>query len=123
MMNPQYINQVLPYLQGTEFPTPLISTIVAMVVVTMVVGAYVRTGSEDKTWSLTNLDEEETNIVNLLDSEDGEVKQKKFSTEFDWSDAKVSRLTTRLEDKNIVEKSMVERENIVRLNESNRIEE
>lgn len=122
-MHPQYINPVLPYLQATEFSTPLIATIIAIVVVTVAIGFYARTISEDKTWSLTNLDEEETNIVNLLDSEDGKVKQKKFSTEFDWSDAKVSRLTTRLEDKNIVEKSMVERENIVRLNESNRIEE
>lgn len=123
MMYSQFIDQVSLYLQATQFSTPIIATVIAIIFVTVAVGVYTRSRSEDETWSLSNLDEEETNIVNLLDSENGEVKQKKFATEFDWSDAKVSRLTTRLEDKNVVEKAMIERENVIRLKGSNRIEE
>lgn len=123
MMYSQFIDQVSLYLQATQFSTPIIATVIAIIFVTVAVGVYTRSRSEDESWSLSNLDEEETNIVNLLDSENGEVKQKKFATEFDWSDAKVSRLTTRLEDKNVVEKAMIERENVIRLKGSNRIEE
>lgn len=122
IMNPQYTEQLL-YLQAIEFSTPLIGAIIAVVFATATVGFYIRTRNKENTWSLTSLDDKETSIVKLLDSEGGEVKQKKLADNFGWSDAKVSRLTTSLEDKNIIEKSMVERENVVRLNSSNRVEE
>lgn len=87
-----------------------------------VVAVYTYSQGEDEFWSVDELSEEEQKVVELLESNDGDVKQKKIATELDWSDAKASRLTTSLEEKNVLEKKMVERENKVELNSSDRKE-
>lgn len=93
---------------------------VVVLLLACVVAVYTYSKGEDNSWSVNDLGEEEMEVVELLESHNGEVKQKKIATDLEWSDAKASRLTTSLEEKNVIVKKMVERENQVELNSSDR---
>lgn len=100
--------------------SPILVGGVAVLLLASVVAVYTYNRGENNSWSVNDLDEEEKQVVELLESHNGEVKQKKIATEIEWSDAKASRLTTSLEEKNVIVKKMIERENQVELNISDR---
>jgi uncharacterized membrane protein len=100
--------------------SPILVGGVAVLLLASVVAVYTYNRGENNSWSVNDLDEEEKQVVELLESHNGKVKQKKIATEIEWSDAKASRLTTSLEEKNVIVKKMIERENQVELNSSDR---
>lgn len=97
---------------------PIVAVVVILSVLAVAVGYKVMGSNDKETWSVSDLEEDEVRIVEFLrSSEDKIVKQKELSNEFDWSDAKVSRLTSDLIDKNVVNKERIDRQNYVELNE------
>lgn len=96
---------------------------VAIVVFILVISyfSYIKLyGNEDDSWSVNNLETDEEKIVGLLEENDGRIKQKKIEDEFEWSKTKVSRLTSKLEDDNVIEKLTIGRENLINLNAKNK---
>lgn len=81
---------------------------------------YRRTSSDDGGWSEDELQTEEEQVVSLLEEHDGRMKQKSLADTFDWSDAKVSRVTSSLAENDVLEKLTIGRENVLQLNESGR---
>ena len=109
---------------GTQnFPIdPAIGVGVITVFIILIAGGvlYSRRSGGDSNWSTSDLQTEEERIVELLENNDGRIKQKMVAEEFDWSDAKVSRVTSSLEEDEVLEKLMIGRENVLELNESDR---
>lgn len=103
---------------------PVIVSGIAVLVVIMYASsvAYRRVGAEDG-WSMSDLESEEENIVDLLEENKGRIEQKLISDEMEWSDAKTSRLTSSLIDKEVVDKVRDDRQNYVVLKDDNRSEE
>lgn len=64
-----------------------------------------------------DLQTEEEKLVSLIEENDGRVKQKVVSEKFDWSDAKVSRITNKLEEADLIDKLTIGRENVLDLKE------
>lgn len=103
---------------------PVVASSIALLVVIVYASsvAYRRVGTEDG-WSVKDLESEEQNIVNLLENNKGRIEQKLISDEMEWSDAKTSRLTSSLIDKEVVDKVRDDRQNYVILKDDNRSEE
>jgi uncharacterized membrane protein len=75
-------------------------------------------GSSNNTtssWSTNELRTEDEKVVELLEENGGRVKQKELKSILDWSDSKASRVTSNLEEKEVIEKLTIGRENIIRL--------
>ena len=62
-----------------------------------------------------NLQTEEERLLSFIKENDGRVKQKSLSEEFDWSEAKVSRVTKKLEEEDLIRKLTIGRENVLDL--------
>lgn len=58
---------------------------------------------------------DEERVIRLVESAGGRVKQKQINEETGWSSAKVSKLTSKLEDEGRIEKLRMGRENILEL--------
>lgn len=106
----------------------LIGSVFLVLIVLALIGGYLYRGeeeddSDEDKWSSGDLETEEEKVVSLLEENDGRVKQKLVGKEFDWSDTKVSRVTGKLEDENVITKLTVGRENVLDLNEGERSEE
>lgn len=99
------------------------SIIVVIMVVFYVAGATYRRTRSSEGWKLSDLEDDEEDIVHLLEDNDGRVEQKMISDSMDWSDAKTSRLTSDLINKNVVEKVREDRQNYVVLKEDSRTQE
>ena len=57
----------------------------------------------------------ETQVVDLLDRHDGQLKQADIVEELDWSKSKTSRVLSEMADEGTVEKLRIGRENVIRL--------
>lgn len=71
--------------------------------------------SEEPTSSQNDLKTDEEKLISLIKDNDGRIKQKTVSEKFDWSDAKVSRVTKKLEDEDLIQKLTIGRENVLDL--------
>lgn len=56
-------------------------------------------------------------VMRILEEEGGEIKQKKIADETGWSAAKVSQITSNLEEEGRIEKLRMGRENIIKISE------
>ena len=103
---------------------PVIASIILLIVVLMSASsvAYRRVNT-DPGWSIDDLESDEKSVVDLLENNKGRVEQKLISDEMKWSDAKTSRLTSSLIDKEVVEKVRENRQNYVILDNGARHEE
>lgn len=63
----------------------------------------------------TELLSDEERVLQLLHGNDGRMKQADIVAETDWSNAKVSQLLSEMEDKNLIEKLRIGRENLISL--------
>lgn len=72
-------------------------------------------------WTIDDLNEEQSDVVGLIEENNGEVKQKTVSKELDWSDAKTSRITSELTDLGAVTKIRKDRQNYLQVDEDNRV--
>lgn len=106
-------------LQSIEFD-PLIAVIAFLGFLAASSVAYtVRSRGEDG-WATEDLNEDQSDALNLIMNEGGEVKQKTVSNRLDWSDAKTSRITSELTDIGAVSKVRKDRQNYLQVNEENR---
>lgn len=78
-------------------------------------GTYMRLKSENSESSIDSLEGNEKKVVDFVKSNGGEVKQKRISDEFEWSDAKTSRISTSLVEKGVVEKNRKDRQNVLEI--------
>jgi uncharacterized membrane protein len=100
--------------------TELIGIIVFVIVILLVAPVlYVQQKDNDDNWSVQELDEEQTRVINYLKKEDGKTLQKSISENFDWSDAKTSRITSELIEKGAVEKNRQDRQNYISVKSEN----
>lgn len=77
--------------------------------------------SDDNEWEYDNLSEDEKQYVDVIENNnDGLVEQKSISDSLDWSDAKTSRITTSLIDKNVITKERNDRTNYVDISYKNK---
>lgn len=65
----------------------------------------------------TELQTDGEKIVTLLQNNDGRMKQKHIRSQLDWSNSKVSRVASTLEQKGVIEKLTIGRENVLSLQE------
>lgn len=63
------------------------------------------------------LKSDQESIVEFVMENGGRVKQKEITNSLDWSKSKISRVTNKMEDKNLLSKLKIGRENVVKLNE------
>lgn len=101
----------------------VIGSVALIITILSLIGAYKyrsKDEEDENEWSSEDLETEEEKVVSLLEENDGRIKQKSVSDEFDWSDTKVSRVTGELEEENIIRKLTVGRENVLDLNEGQR---
>lgn len=66
--------------------------------------------------SYEDLDSEEKEVVDLINSNGGKLKQKEVSDNLGWEDTKTSRITSSLVKDDFVIKSRSERENYIKIN-------
>lgn len=100
--------------------TELIGIIVFVIVILLVAPVlYVQQKDNDDNWSVQELDEEQTRVINYLKKEDGKTLQKSISENFDWSDAKTSRITSELIERGAVEKNRQDRQNYISVKSEN----
>lgn len=91
--------------------------VVTLIVILVFVGVYYYRKRDTDNVKYEMLDKEEKQVVDLLqDKED--VEQKKISEQLEWNDAKTSRVTSSLINKNIVDKYRESRTNRVELQEN-----
>lgn len=111
--------------ENEDTGVPILPIAVIGVGLLAVVGGvfYRRDSDTGDDWSQDELQTEEERVVSLLEQHDGRVKQKLLAGEFDWSDAKVSRVTSNLEENSVLEKLTIGRENVLQLNQSGRADE
>jgi len=106
-------------LQSIEFD-PILAVIAFLAFFAASSVAYaVRSRGEDG-WANEDLNEEQSDVLNLVMDEGGEVKQKTVSNRLEWSDAKTSRITSELTDIGAVSKVRKDRQNYLQVNEENR---
>lgn len=82
---------------------------------------YYFRNSSSENWSVDDLTSEEKEIVEMIRKRNGEINQVVISENTDWSDAKVSRLTSSLISKEVIDKSRRDRENYISLKEDNEV--
>ncbi|MFB6282463.1 MAG: helix-turn-helix transcriptional regulator [Halobacteria archaeon] len=80
-------------------------------------GRRVRDDSVDGDAADTEVIKDSEVVLRILDAEGGEMKQKTLVEETDWSQSKVSQVTSGLEDQGEIEKLRMGRENIIRFPE------
>lgn len=103
---------------------PIIASVIVLLVAVLYAGSVAyRRSKTDSRWSVSELDDEEEDIVELLQENDGKINQKEISNEMEFSDAKTSRLTSSLINKNAVDKVREERQNYVIINSEERSED
>lgn len=103
---------------------PIIASVIVLLVAVLYAGSVAyRRSKTDSRWSVSELDDEEEDIVELLQENDGKINQKEISNEMEFSDAKTSRLTSSLINKNAVDKVREERQNYVTINSEERSED
>lgn len=120
----------LVFEESTSTDLPLIPIgggigVVILVIVSVLFMKNRTTNSEEKdntTWNTDELKTEGERIVEILESNDGRVKQKKVASELDWSDSKVSRVTSNMQEKGVIEKLTIGRENVLNLKEDDKEE-
>lgn len=77
-------------------------------------------GDTTSSWSTDELKTEGEKVVELLEENEGRIKQKDLKSTLDWSDSKASRVTSSLEEKGVIEKLTIGRENVISLEEEGR---
>lgn len=103
---------------------PIIASVIVLLVAVLYAGSVAyRRSKTDSRWSVSELDDEEEEIVELLQENDGKINQKEISNKMEFSDAKTSRLTSSLINKNAVDKVREERQNYVIINSEERSED
>lgn len=119
-----FSNTELVFEESTSTNLPLIPIggvgVVILIVISVLFMKRRTTNSEDEnnsTWNTDELKTEGEKIVEILESSDGRIKQKEVASELDWSDSKVSRVTSSLEEKSVIEKLTIGRENVLNLKE------
>ncbi len=102
-----------------ESGTPLWPVIIAVILLLLGAGiAYYRYSGFDSPSTDSNLDlSDEEKVMNILSESGGKIKQKDIVDETGWSAAKVSQVTSKLNDKGEIEKQKMGRENIISLSE------
>jgi uncharacterized membrane protein len=120
-----FSNTELVFQESTSTDLPLIPIgggvgVVILIVISVLFMKSRTANSEDKndsTWNTDELKTEGEKIVEILESNNGRIKQKEVASELDWSDSKVSRVTSSLEEKGVIEKLTIGRENVLDLKE------
>lgn len=108
----------------TESLDPIIASVIVLFAAVLYAGSVAyRRSKTDTRWSVSELNDEEEDIVELLQENNGKINQKEISDEMEFSDAKTSRLTSSLIDKNAVDKVREERQNYVIINSEDRSKE
>ena len=110
----------LSILQSFEFDIGM--AIVALLFLLVISSVVYATRSQGNDWSLGDLNEDQSDVLNLIMEENGEVKQKTVSNRLGWSDAKTSRITSELTDIGAVSKVRKDRQNYLQVNEETRRE-
>jgi uncharacterized membrane protein len=81
---------------------------------------YIQRSEDDDKWTSDELNDEQSNVIDYLEENDGKILQKSISDNFDWSDAKTSRITSELIDLGAVEKTRDNRQNYISINSEDR---
>lgn len=102
---------------------PMFYIIVLSIIFFLIGGVVYKVKSrDDDLWIYDNLSEDEQTFVDVLENNEENTKQKYISDQLDWSDAKTSRVTSSLVEKNVIKKERNERLNYVNLLSQNRKE-
>lgn len=106
-------------LQSVEFDA-VVAVVAFLAVLAVSSVAYAVRSRGEEGWAIEDLNEDQSDVLNLVMDEGGEVKQKTVSNRLEWSDAKTSRITSELTDIGAVSKVRKDRQNYLQVNEENR---
>lgn len=89
----------------------------ALVLAIASVSAIYLRSDQDETWNISDLSEEQKDLVEYIKKNELKIPQKSASDQFGWSDARTSRVTSELVDLGVVEKEREDRTNYLVLDE------
>ena len=100
-----------------EVLSPVLLTILGFAVLLTSSFLVIQNVRKDDSLNYDNLNDDESDIIELLKENENKIKQKDISDKLGWDDTKTSRLTSSLVENGFLEKKREDRENYLILNE------
>lgn len=112
-MNPGQKNLVTSQIGSLNAEVIVLVLIIGSISISAI---YIRS-KNDGTLGISDLSEEQRDLVEYLNNNESRIPQKSASEQFEWSDARTSRVTSELVELGVVNKEREDRRNYLILND------